>query len=74
MGIPPVTHSYIEQLWALSNWRSIYTGASVLLYVDRILVSSKQVGDREEAESIARAWQRSVRDLIVLEQEAERLD
>lgn len=63
----------VEELWTLDDWRSIYTGDAVLLYVDGMQVSSMQVADRAEAEAMARDWRRSVLVLIQLEQEAERI-
>lgn len=63
-----------DVLWTLGDWRVVYTGATVFLYVERILVSYQQVLGRSEADAVASSWRRSVLDLIEVEQQAERLD
>ena len=62
-----------DVIWTLGNWRVVYTGASVVLSVEGLAVSSKQVNGRAEAEAVAAGWRRSVVDLIELEHDAERL-
>ena len=62
-----------DVIWTLGNWRVAYTGATVLLYVDQFLVSSRQVLGRFEADTMAESWRRSVLDVIELEHQAEGL-
>jgi hypothetical protein len=74
LGDATVSVHALDVLWTQGNWRVVYTGATVFLHVDRILVSSKQVVGRSEAEAVAANWRRSVLDVIEMEQQAERLE
>jgi hypothetical protein len=64
----PDTGPYVRVLWTLGEWRCVFTGASVLLYVGEFHVSARQVATDHERDHAAEDWRRSVQAIVNLEQ------
>jgi hypothetical protein len=58
-----------QVLWTLEDWCCVSTVTAVLLYAERVRVSSRFVENVRERDRVAEGWRRSVQAIVDLERQ-----
>ena len=54
-------------LWEIGSWRCVFTGTSVHLWAEQLIVASLHVHGKRDVERASAQWRRSVEAIMELE-------